>query len=548
MEVSAIRGFSLYQLYRKIDRCKGQTSIRRRCLLFGGSVYISYIGRSAGAKARRPLDGGVCYSEVQFILVIQEDRQVQRPDVHQTEVSAIRGFSLYQLYRKIGRCKGQTSIRRRCPLFGGSVYISYIGRSAGAKARRPLDRGVRYSEVQFILVIQEDRQVQRPDVHQTEVSAIRGFSLYQLYRKIDRCKGQTSIRRRCLLFGGSVYISYIGRSAGAKARRPLDGGVCYSGVQFILVIQEDRQVQRPDVHQTEVSAIWGVQFILVIQEDLQVQRPDVHQMEVSAIRGFSLYQLYRKIDRCKGQTSIRRRCLLFGGSVYISYIGRSAGAKARRPLDGGVCYSGVQFILVIQEDRQVQRPDVHQTEVSAIRGFSLYQLYRKIGRCKGQTSIRRRCLLFGGSVYISYIGRSAGAKARHPLDGGVCYSGVQFILVIQEDRQVQRPDVHQTEVSAIRRFSLYQLYRKIGRCKGQTSIRRRCPLFGGSIYISYIGRSTGAKARRPLDGGVCYSGVQFILVIQEDRQVQRPDVHQTEVSAIWSVRYKRFHCIPVPAE
>ena len=31
---------------------------------------------------------------------------------------------------------------KRCPLLGDSVYISYIGESAGAKARRPLDRDV----------------------------------------------------------------------------------------------------------------------------------------------------------------------------------------------------------------------------------------------------------------------------------------------------------------------------------------------------------------------------------------------------------------------
>ena len=36
-------------------------------------------------------------------------------------MSAIRGLILYRLYRKIGRCKGQTSARRRCPLFGVSV-------------------------------------------------------------------------------------------------------------------------------------------------------------------------------------------------------------------------------------------------------------------------------------------------------------------------------------------------------------------------------------------------------------------------------------------
>jgi hypothetical protein len=33
---------------------------------------------------------------------------------------------------------------------------------------------------------------------------------------------------------------------------------------------------------------------------------------------------------------------------------------------------------------------------------------------------------------------------------------------------------------------------------------KRCPLFGGSGCISYIGRSVGAKARRPLGGGVPY--------------------------------------------
>ena len=35
----------------------------KRCLLFGGSVCISYIGGSASAKARCPLDGGVRYLE-----------------------------------------------------------------------------------------------------------------------------------------------------------------------------------------------------------------------------------------------------------------------------------------------------------------------------------------------------------------------------------------------------------------------------------------------------------------------------------------------------
>ena len=34
---------------------------------------------------------------------------------------------------------------------------------------------------------------------------------------------------------------------------------------------------------------------------------------------------------------------------------------------------------------------------------------------------------------------------------------------------------------------------------------KRCPLFGGSVCISYIGGSAGTKARRCLlDGGVCY--------------------------------------------
>ena len=35
----------------------------KRCLLFGGSVCIGYIGGSAGAKARCLLDVGVCYLE-----------------------------------------------------------------------------------------------------------------------------------------------------------------------------------------------------------------------------------------------------------------------------------------------------------------------------------------------------------------------------------------------------------------------------------------------------------------------------------------------------
>jgi hypothetical protein len=48
----------------------------------------------------------------------------------------------------IGSCKSSCPLSRvkRCPLFGGSDCISYIGRSASAKARRPLDGGVRYLE------------------------------------------------------------------------------------------------------------------------------------------------------------------------------------------------------------------------------------------------------------------------------------------------------------------------------------------------------------------------------------------------------------------
>ena len=62
-----------------------------------------------------------------------------------TPLSVIRG--LLQC-TSIGSCKSSCPLSgvKRCPLFGGSVYISYIGRSAGAKARRPLDGGVRYLE------------------------------------------------------------------------------------------------------------------------------------------------------------------------------------------------------------------------------------------------------------------------------------------------------------------------------------------------------------------------------------------------------------------
>ena len=43
-----------------ISSCKSSCPLSRvkRCLLFGGSDYISYIERSAGAKARCPLDRG----------------------------------------------------------------------------------------------------------------------------------------------------------------------------------------------------------------------------------------------------------------------------------------------------------------------------------------------------------------------------------------------------------------------------------------------------------------------------------------------------------
>ena len=38
---------------------------------------------------------------------------------------------------------------KRCPLFGGSVCISYIGGSASAKARCSLDGSVHYLECQL---------------------------------------------------------------------------------------------------------------------------------------------------------------------------------------------------------------------------------------------------------------------------------------------------------------------------------------------------------------------------------------------------------------
>ena len=48
-----------------IDSCKTSCLLSgvKRCPLFGGSIYISYIGRSAGAWVRCPLDGSVHYSE-----------------------------------------------------------------------------------------------------------------------------------------------------------------------------------------------------------------------------------------------------------------------------------------------------------------------------------------------------------------------------------------------------------------------------------------------------------------------------------------------------
>ena len=48
-----------------ISSCKSSCPLSevKKCLLFEGSVYISYIGGLAGAKARCPLDRGVCYLE-----------------------------------------------------------------------------------------------------------------------------------------------------------------------------------------------------------------------------------------------------------------------------------------------------------------------------------------------------------------------------------------------------------------------------------------------------------------------------------------------------
>ena len=62
-----------------------------------------------------------------------------------TPLSDIRGL-LQQA--SITWCKSSCPLSgvKRCPLFGGSVYISYIGGSASAKARCPLDGGVHYLE------------------------------------------------------------------------------------------------------------------------------------------------------------------------------------------------------------------------------------------------------------------------------------------------------------------------------------------------------------------------------------------------------------------
>ena len=48
-----------------ISWCKSSCPLSgvKRCTLFGGSVYISYIGGSAGAWAICPLGGGVRYLE-----------------------------------------------------------------------------------------------------------------------------------------------------------------------------------------------------------------------------------------------------------------------------------------------------------------------------------------------------------------------------------------------------------------------------------------------------------------------------------------------------
>ena len=64
-----------------------------------------------------------------------------------TEPKAQRHAPLSQCM-SISMCKSSCPLSgvKRCPLFRGSVYISYIGGSAGAKARCPLDGGVRYLE------------------------------------------------------------------------------------------------------------------------------------------------------------------------------------------------------------------------------------------------------------------------------------------------------------------------------------------------------------------------------------------------------------------
>ena len=64
---------------------------------------------------------------------------------HHAPVSGKGGF--FQCV-SISSCKSSRPLSgvKRCPLFGGSVYISYIGGLAGAKARCLLDRGVCYLE------------------------------------------------------------------------------------------------------------------------------------------------------------------------------------------------------------------------------------------------------------------------------------------------------------------------------------------------------------------------------------------------------------------
>ena len=62
---------------------------------------------------------------------------------------------------------------KRCPLFRGSVYISYIGESASAKARCPLDR-----------------------YPQFEVSAIRGSTVYHQYSGLEITSDKNQVRLR----------------------------------------------------------------------------------------------------------------------------------------------------------------------------------------------------------------------------------------------------------------------------------------------------------------------------------------------------------------